>query len=260
MNISDIMDQIRNRTSESTRMEQLLNMQKFQTSQLEKSYAGLARTPGLNHLIMQEREHKPLSEVLDEITMFRYGYVPFVIAELAWDYADTVVNMAIICGYAQTKKLCRAVRELRREYERYHDKVVSSDGKECESDNMMVFEDAVKDIFNLYITNVKCDLIREYHNIDENTLHFLVSIYQCLIVIKSLLRYSAEQTKKAEKVAGYHVEDVMPREIRSLETIIAAFIGDMPVSDRFIKEQETYIKTFATQIALIELNITNNED
>lgn len=251
--------QIRNKTPEYSRMEQLLNMQKFQTSPIEKSYAGLVGTPGLNHLIMQERKRKPLSEVLDEITMFRYGYVPFVIAELAWDYADTVVNMAMICGHTQTKKLCRAVRELRREYERYHDKVVPSNGKECESDNMILFEDAVEDIFKLYITNVKCDLIREYHNINDDNLHFLVSIYQCLIVIKSLLRYSADQTKKAEKMAGYHVDDVMPREMRSLETIISAFVGDMPVSNRFIKEQETYVKTFATQMALIELNITDNE-
>ncbi len=216
-------------------------------------YADLVKPSDQDLIKVQER--KPLSEVLDDITMFRYGYVPFVIAELAWDYADTVIEMAIMCNNPKTKKLSRAIRTLRAEYERYHSRVVFSDGKSGEEENMYLFETEVSSLFSLYVTNIKCDLISLYSNIEENTLHLLVSVCQCLIVIKSLLRYSAIQTAKAQEMAGYPLDDVMPQSIRSVVPLINEFAGDMPVSDEFMKQEETYIKTFATQIGLIKLNL-----
>lgn len=234
----------------------LLGMQKnnFVRSGLNK-YCGLVETSKDKTIITVPQERKPLSEVLDDITMFRYGYVPFVIAELAWDYADTVIDMAIMCNNPMTKRLSRAVRELRRAYEKYRAMIVSKDSKDDEENNMYEFESEVSKIFALYITNLKCDLVSKYADIEENTMHLLVSVYQCLIVTKSLLRYSAIQTVKAQEMAGYPVDDVMPQSIRSLATLITEFAGDMPVSDEFMKQQETYISTLATQIGLIELNL-----
>lgn len=263
MNMSDIINVLNKDAINDLREKQLMSLQKLQMPDYNMQFSGVVGMPGLNPLILKEREEmkanarKPLSEVLDEITMFRYGYVPFVIAELVWDYADTVIDMATLVSDPKTKKLSRAVRELRREYERYHDIVVDKDGKSNEESNMYAFEDEVSKIFSLYITNVKCDLAREYDQIEENTMGLLVAVYMCLLLIKSLLRYSAVQTEKASAMAGYKVIDVMPRQVHSLATLIAEFAGDMPVSKGFKDIQETYVKTFVTQISLIELNITD---
>ena len=199
-------------------------------------------------------EPKPLSKVLDDETSFSYGYIPFVIAELAWDYADTVINMAIICGDDRTKKDCREIRELRREYERYHDKIVDKEGSEYESSNMIVFEEGVNDIFNLYLVNVRCDLLGKYPGIESDRLDLAVAAYQYLILVKSLLRFSAIQTAKATEIAGFSVGDPMPYEVRRLETVVGRFVKDIAVSEKIVSQQETYIKTFFTQMSLITLN------
>lgn len=54
-----------------------------------------------------------LSEILDSETLMRFAYVPFVVAQLAWDYADTIINVSSILKLDSTKKLCRAVRKER---------------------------------------------------------------------------------------------------------------------------------------------------
>lgn len=255
-NISILRDNRVEKHIRSDRENMLLGMQKDKcvNSGLSK-YSGLVETSKDKTIISVAQERKPLSEVLDDITMFRYGYVPFVIAELAWDYADTVIDMSIMCNNPKTKKLSRAVRELRRGYEKYRAMIVSKDGKENEENNMYDFESEVSKIFSLYITNLKCDLVSKYSHIEENTMHLLVSVYQCLLVVKSLLRYSAIQTAKAQEMAGYPVDDVMPKCMHSLATLIVEFAGDMPISDEFMNQQETYIKTITTQIGLIELNL-----
>lgn len=256
-NITMLMDNIVENRSRSDRERMLLGMQKDRCvmSGLNRYY-GLIETSRDDKITSAQPERKPLSEVLDDITMFRYGYVPFVIAELAWDYADTVIDMAILCNNPKTKMLSRAIRKLRREYERYHSRIVFSDGKSDEEENMYVFESEVSKIFSLYVTNVKCDLVSEYSDIEENTMGLLVAVYECLIIVKSLLRYSAIQTANAQAMAGYPINDVMPKSMHSLASLIVEFAGDMPVSDKFKNTQETYIKTFATQMGLIELNIT----
>lgn len=237
------------------REDMLLGMQKNHQSITVLNKA--AKVPPFKTIKTIAQEQKPLSEVLDEITMFRYGYVPFIIAELAWDYADTVIDMAIMCNNTGTKKLSRAIRGLRKEYERYCSLIVSSDDHENGENNMYEFETGISKIFSLYVTNVKCDLLAEYSNVEENTIHLLVAVYECLIIVKSLLRYSAIWTEKAHAMAGYPVNDVMPGSVHELASRIVEFAGDMPVSDKFKEIQETYVKTIVTQIGLIELNIIN---
>lgn len=57
-----------------------------------------------------------LSEEIDEELLFCFGYVPFVIAEVAWDYIDTIFNLSAILGISETKKICRALKNLRSDY------------------------------------------------------------------------------------------------------------------------------------------------
>lgn len=46
----------------------------------------------------EESEEEKLSKILDQDTLFRFAYIPFVIANLAWDYADTIILMASQLG------------------------------------------------------------------------------------------------------------------------------------------------------------------
>lgn len=95
----------------------------------------------------QANTEKELSELLDQDTFFRFGYIPFVIAELVWDYADTAIDLAVTMKHSQSKKLCRRIRELRKEYIYFKKKYFDSSHLESEIDNMETFYDELNDFF-----------------------------------------------------------------------------------------------------------------
>ena len=108
--------------------------------------------------IEAEREHQnelKLSQILDSETLMRFAYVPFVVAQLAWDYVDTVVCVSGMLNIKATKKLCRAVRELKREYDLVRSPYVNDAHRHSEEDNMYVFEEGAKDLFDLYLKNIE---------------------------------------------------------------------------------------------------------
>lgn len=202
----------------------------------------------------EEAEKLKLSKLLDHDALFRFAYVPFVIAELVWDYADTIIDLSITMRIAETKKLCRAIRELRRDYDRLRSTYIDQQHRDSETQNMYMFEDGVSDIFKTLLVNLRCDLTHEYPQLLPDSLNYLLAVYQCDILLKSLLLYVRRQTEKVENMVGHRIGRILPKEIYRLDKLILEFVGDNPVSDRFASLKETYIKTFATQIALIELN------
>ncbi len=203
----------------------------------------------------EEAEKLKLSKILDRDTLFRFAYVPFVIAELAWDYADTVLTLSAMMKTG-AKKLCRAVRELRREYERERARFIDQAHKDSEVENMYVFEDGVKDIYTQMLVNVRCDLNSEYPSLDKDSVDLLTAVYQCDITLQSLILYTQQQTSKIERIVGHRIGKILPAQVYQLARLMPEFVGDKPASERFNKLKKQYEKTFATQIALIELNDT----
>lgn len=207
----------------------------------------------------EEVDKEELAKKLGEDNLFRFGYVPFVISELAWDYADTVIDLAIIMKLNKVKPLCRAIKALRTDYLRLHNAHVDKEHYESEKDNMIVFEEGVKQVFDLYIVNLKCDLASEHPELSSERIAFLTAIYQCWIVVKSLLLYASRQADKVAKIVGHPIGNIIPWQVRKLGGLIIEFAKDSPVSKRFDQLQKTYIETLATQIALVELTPIKEE-
>lgn len=201
----------------------------------------------------EDAEKLKLSKILDRDTLFRFAYVPFVIAELVWDYADTILTLSVMMRTG-AKKLCRAVKELRRNYERERAPFIDQAHKDSEVENMFVFEDGVRDIYTQMLVNVRCDLKSEYPNLDKDNIDLLTAVYQCDITLQSLILYTQQQTAKIERIVGHRIGKILPAQIYQLARLIPEFVGDKPASDNFNKLKKQYEKTFATQIALIELS------
>lgn len=200
----------------------------------------------------QQAELK-LSQILDTETLMRFAYVPFVVAQLAWDYADTIINVASILRLYSMKKLCRAVRELKRKYDILRDEFTNHAHRDSEIDNMYVFEDGVSDLFSLYLKNIEFDLKSEYPDLDGEHRAFLLAVYQCHIVLQCIYRYAEMQKDKIEKIVGHYIGDVLPKELRRLDILVMAFVGDKPISAKFDAQQKTYAQYLANRMTLIEL-------
>lgn len=195
-----------------------------------------------------------LENMLNREELFRLAYVPFVIAQLVWDYADSILNMAALLRISETKKLCRTVRMLRREYDRLRAHHIDAAHEASEVSNMYVFEDGVADITKQLLLNLRINLRREYPELEDDYMSYLIAIYQCDITLKSLLLYTRRQTEIIKKKINGDVGHILPEPVYQLNRLVIEFVGDKPVSEDFAKLKKQYIETYATQIALIELS------
>lgn len=239
----------------------LTRKQLNEIDQFVRCGAGLSRFVGpqptfelFNEPECQGGEEIRLSQVLDKETLFRFAYVPFVIAQLVWDYADTILTMAAWLRITETKPLCRAIKELRRDYDRVRAPHIDKAHADSEVDNGYVFEESVQDITRQLLVNLRIDLRGEYPKIEPEYLDFLIAVYQCDITLKSLLLYIRKQTDRIARKIGRNVGRVLPDAVYKLDKLVLEFVGDKPVSENFAKLKKQYIETFATQIALVSLN------
>lgn len=229
------------------------NFPKDVQAKLEKRQAELLK----EQEIREKQNEIKLSKVLDSETLMRFAYVPFVIANLAWDYADTIVDLARMMKLKETKPLCRAIIELKKEYDRIR-APYNSDSPSYES-NMYVFEEGVADIFNLYLANVGIDLKCEYPDLQEDYIIFLKAVYQCHIVLQSIYEYVRKQKIKIEGIVKHTIGDVLPSQLRRLDILVMAFVGDKPISQKFQEQQKVYANNLSIKIALIELTDKDDE-
>lgn len=207
----------------------------------------------------ERREEIKLSQVLDSELLMRFAYVPFVVANLAWDYADSILLTVQVMKIDATKKLCRAVKQLKRDYDRIRSEYVNSAHSQSEEDNMYVFEDGVHDILKLYFVNIEADIRSAYPDLKEDYIILLKAVYECHIILQCIYEYVKKISEKVEQIVGHKIGDVLPPQLRRLDTLVLAFVGDKPITDKFAKQQKTYAQTLANRMFLIDLNEVKDE-
>lgn len=204
---------------------------------------------------MLERESRErIEKLFNRDELFRFAYVPFVIAELVWDYADTVIIMSQRLDNPACRRLSRAIRNARTEYDRLRHQYIDNEHREREIENGYVFEQATKRITSQMMTNVRIDINSEYPDLNTDSRDLLLAVYQCHITSRALLRYLDRQSARVAKRVGHSIGKMLPPSYYVMDKLIPEYIGDKPASARFRKLMNDYIETFATQIAIIELN------
>lgn len=208
-----------------------------------------------NH-ITREQGIAKIKSTLTRDELLRFGYVPFVVARLVWDYADTIIDICIQMRLTETRRLSRAVRQLKAEYDRMRLPYIDKQHKDNEADNMFTIEDSLKDNTRLYFTNLKCQVKSEYPELTTDYQSLIFATYQCRVMLKALLVYAERQRVYVAEKMGWVLKSILPNSVKALEPIIIEFAGDKQLSQEWDKTEETFVKTFATQIGLIKL--TNN--
>lgn len=204
---------------------------------------------------MREIAHRErIDKMFNREELFRFAYVPFVIAELVWDYADTVIIMAKSLNNPSTRRLSRAIRNARTDYDRLRHQYIDNENRERELENGYVFEDGIKRITNQMLMNIRIDINSEYPALNDDSRDLLIAVHQCNIMSKALLLYLDNQSARIAKRVGHSIGKMLPPSYYVMHKLIPEFIGDKPASAQFNKLMNEYVKTLATQMALVELN------
>lgn len=182
---------------------------------------------------MSNVTQQSISEALDEPTLFRVAYIPYVLAEVVWDFADTVLNICATLKIQETKKLSRAVRELRTEYNRYRSKYIDAAHQALEVEHREVFIDANTPTLNEFCRQMREHITAKYGKVDADYMYMLLGTYEALAVLRALQLYVADCDRTINEAVGYSNRSIMPTHVFRLRTLLEEFAGNckMPADD-----------------------------
>lgn len=215
----------------------------------------------INSVRRRQREMKNLAAAvanekinrsISEQERTKIAYIPFAIAELVWDYADTII---ICCRHNRTiTRLSRTIRNLRRAYLKALPRMIQTDLASGEVlDNAYVFEEALSEQWSKMLTALLADLQTQYPELNEESMQVLNAAYQAIILARALDGFIQKKSRKLTQTAGWEVNvaNLLPRQYRAMTSLLELYIGDCPCSPRF--PLTDWVAVFAAQIGLIEI-------
>lgn len=217
--------------------------------------SGFVRRP------QQQNREISLEEInrkIDKETLFLFAFVPFVIAEVAWDYADSCINLAILMRLQPTKKLCRRIRELRREYDRKRS-MIDRAHREIETENMIAFQEDYKQYFSELNNSIVSQVDEQYSGQCSDCRMMISAAYSCAVVLRALFKYVDIMSARIADILGINaIGSIIVKELRVLEKIIIQFAGEESIggNNQFPSTLNVYVDTlveYLLQSEIIEL-------
>lgn len=200
-----------------------------------------------------------ISKALTQEELYRVAYVPFVIAEVVWDYADTLCNLASLSRLKPTRKLCRAIRELRHDYDRTRRPFIDDKSRAVETEHMINFQEELSGFFGKLHLAVKLKLRERHGQLEENSEMLVCACFMALICFKALSKYTQWADRLIESKCGRANHSIMPDAIRRLGIILPEFAGDCSI-DLNTPEMDLWRDTLYNHIHSIELTGTPDKD
>lgn len=147
-----------------------------------------------------------------------------VLGALAWDYADTVVNLASSMKIEKTKGLSRAVRQLYGEYRWLRHNVIDSGHADKEKELAELFEDINAKAFSRLCQGLRLEIGRDTGLNEEYTM-LVCAVQMAMTVIDAMRLLDAEYGRwmESQGVAGL---TVIPPPFNRLAILLPEFAGD----------------------------------
>ncbi len=172
---------------------------------------------------------------LDDGTFFRYVYMPMLLVEIIWDYADSVINLAAQMRIQSVKRLSYVIRELCGQYQYKRSKHISFEQRAKQRANMEAFQDSIGPEIDKVFSSLKRTLTDKRPHLNGDWIYFLSTVYLASILIstfKAYARYSVVKLReKYDKTPG----TLIPIEIWELGKLIPEYLGD---HDNILEQKE----------------------
>lgn len=169
---------------------------------------------------------------VDKQTLFLLAFVPFVIAEVAWDYVDTCLDMCQMLRIQEVKKLCRRVKELRKDYDYKRGRSIDQAHRDVETDNMIMFQEDYKEFFNKLHINIKGQVNIGHPGLCTES-HMLISAaYSSAVVLRALFKYMSFMENRVAQLLGIKaIGSLVIEELRELEKLVLHFAGEDSINN-----------------------------
>jgi hypothetical protein len=163
----------------------------------------------------------------DDDTLFRISYVPSVIVNVVWDYADTICNQAAAMRISETKQLTRTIRQMQREYEKSRQYGTQRRFREQEDTHTIELQDEwFKDYFKELYRDLSEHISYCFPKLNADNVEFVVSVYMCIVVLKALSKYVKWADAEIERVVGKTKRSIMPQNMVILNSLVIEYAGN----------------------------------
>ena len=171
-----------------------------------------------------ERRRPTLDDVPQDELLHR-SICLYLVGALVWDYTDTVLKLAGQMKISKTRRLSRAVRELRLDYDRVRAQDLDRDYIRREWELAEMFEDVNKDTFDCLCNGLLTEIRRDTALDDDNAI--LVEAVQIAMTMLDALRLYADQCDRF--IRRYYPaapHSILPDHFRRLAILLPEYAGD----------------------------------
>lgn len=200
-----------------------------------------------------ERPKRRTTDDLSDELLFRFGYVPFVIAEVAWDYIDTMLDMIAFLNLTELKKTVREIKNLRKDYLSLR-KSVYNGSDQHEEDNMLVFIEELKTEFSAIYRETYGMVKEKYPGRQEDYNSMIACAYVAIMVYSALFSYVYEVTQEVQEFVGHVVGKILPPHLSQTYNILIRVFEDKELKEPFKPIREKYVKELVKNIHSIKLD------
>lgn len=197
-----------------------------------------------------------IARKIDRETLFLFAFVPFVIAEVAWDYADTSIDCAIIMRQHETKRICRRIRQLRADYDYIRKTTIDKAHRELETENMIAFQEDYKRFFSLLNTNIQINVESGHPGLCADAKMLISASYSCAVVLKAMFKYVGYMERKIMDLLGIEtMGSIIVKPLRELDKIILQFAGEESINsdNKFPAQLQPFVDTLCDYLKQSEI-------
>ena len=178
------------------------------------------------------RENKVLSDVFTDEEMLAMAYIPIVFAENIWMYIDRVMCNCRLYLIPETKRLTRAVSEIKDTYYKWLQKTIDRRHMENAREVYRNFEDKFgADMACLWMT-IKGEMERNYP--DAKYMEMRIDAHCAIVLVRVLKRYSSSVDSEIRKRLDRKNVHTLSPYLRDLDQIMEGYIGNYTIERKAI--------------------------
>lgn len=198
-----------------------------------------------------------LRKKLSDEILLRFGYVPFIIAGVAWDYAANVADASVYGRITETKKYVRTLRALRLRYDQFLQSNHFTDRQRRQQEvNMIALQDTLSVRFSAeYAMYVSADKLSD----NENMRTLRASVQMCRAVLDSMLLYTATVTDYVTERTGVKPGAVLPQCLDELRTLMALIAKSLKCPELPFEHQDKFARNLAKELVDAEFVLYDSD-
>lgn len=149
-----------------------------------------------------------------------------LLAALAWDYADTVINWAgKAMNQQETKQLSRQIRQLRSDHDRLRSRTVDDETVHKEFGLAMLFENICADHLSKLRFGLCNELRKTFPDLSEKSFTLLMAVQELLTLTDAMKLY-ADECDVTIRTYGMYQHSILCDQLAQLARLAPGFAGD----------------------------------